>query len=109
MASLSGSCWTLLHNTLYAVSGLNPEMYTKAVVCDCPVYSICIKILTKVIMVIFLKWNSLVLQCSDVSKNADGMANSVDPDQTAHNFTVTKLSFFHDVIYVIKNVIILFF
>ena len=33
--------------------------------------------------VVVLKLITLVLQCSDAAKSADGMANSVEPDQTA--------------------------
>ena len=38
---------------------------------------------SKIMTVVVLKLITLVLQCSDAAKSADGMANSVEPDQTA--------------------------
>ena len=37
----------------------------------------------KIITIVVLNRNSLVIQCSSALKDADGMSNSVDPDQTA--------------------------
>ena len=38
---------------------------------------------SKIMTVVVLKLITLVLQCSDAAKSADGMANSAEPDQTA--------------------------